>query len=330
MRFLITGASGFIGGHVALACLQRAQTVTVFARPESDVAELERQGAAVARGSLNDSAQLRTLIQEIDVVVHCAAKVGDWGPVADYRQVNVEGLRTLLDACKGQALQRFVHLSSLGVYPARHHYGSDESMPLPARHRDGYSQSKVEAEQLALQYYQDYGVPVTVLRPGFVYGPRDQTVMPRIIQNLRDGAVRFPGGGRRALNTIFIRNLLDAIFLAVEREEAVGQVFNLTDGELVTKRQFLDAVADRMDLPRASLAPPYWLAWLVTWCAEKIARLRGAKQAPNFNFTRFKFMAMNLDFSIAKARRVLGYQPRVAHADGMAETMNWYRARADA
>src|SRR5262249_45368365 len=131
-----------------------------------------------------------------------------------------------------------------------------------------------------------------------------------------------------ALNTIFIRNLVEAMFLALERDAAVGQAYNLTDGELVTKRQFLDAVADAMGLDRASLAPPYWLAWLVTWFCEKFARLRGAKQAPYFNFTRFKFMAMNLDFSIDKARGELGYNPRVSFKDGMAETMNWYRTQA--
>src|SRR5262245_48273729 len=203
MRFLITGASGFIGGHVAEACLQRGQAVNLLARPGSDVSWLEKKGAIIHRGEMTDAAVLRQVIPETDVIVHCAAKVGDWGPVQEYREVNVEGLRSLLDACKGQASHRFVHMSSLGVYPARHHYGTDESTPLPKKHRDGYSQSKVEAEQLALQYYKDYGVPVTVLRPGFVYGPRDRAVMPRLIQNLRDGSVRFPGGGRRALNTIF-------------------------------------------------------------------------------------------------------------------------------
>ena len=98
---------------------------------------------------------------------------------SEVRKVNVEPLCNLLHVCKGQALSRFVHMSSLGVYAARHHYGTDESESLPARHSDGYSQSKVEAEQLALRYYRDLGVPVVVLRPGFVYGPRDRTVMPR-------------------------------------------------------------------------------------------------------------------------------------------------------
>src|SRR3989442_9362941 len=159
MRYLVTGATGFVGGHVAQAFVNRGWQVVTMARPTSDTAALERIGVVIVRGDLRDAAAVRRALEEVEAVVHCAAKVGNWGPVDDYRAVNVEGLRVLLDACKGQALSRFVHMSSLGVYAARHHYGSDESVPLPSRHRDGYTQSKAEAELLALSYYRHYGVP---------------------------------------------------------------------------------------------------------------------------------------------------------------------------
>ncbi len=89
-------------------------------------------------------------------MLHCAAKVGDWGPVEEYRAVNVEALRGLLDACRNQPLKRFVHFSSLGVYAARHHHGTDETEPLPAHHIDGYTQTKVESEQLVLSYHREH------------------------------------------------------------------------------------------------------------------------------------------------------------------------------
>lgn len=326
MRFLITGASGFIGGHITDACIGRGWQVAAIARPSSDTALLEKAGAAVHKGELTDPQLLRKALEDVDVVVHCAAKVGNWGAVEEYRQVNVECLRGLLEACKGHALSRFIHISSLGVYAARHHYGSDETEPLPSRHRDGYSQSKVEAEQLAVRYYRDFGVPLVVLRPGFVYGPRDRTVMPKLIDALRARSVRYPGGkGRRALNTIFIRNLVDAVLLAVDQIHAVGQVYNLTDGEFVSKRRFIEAVADAMGLPRPRLMPPFWLAKLVTICSEAVARARGAKEAPRFNSTSLKFLGLNLDFSIAKAKRELGYRPRVSFDDAIVETMAWYK-----
>jgi nucleoside-diphosphate-sugar epimerase len=329
MRYLITGATGFLGGHIAEACAQRGHTLRVIARPTSDITLLQKLDAAVCRGDLDDPRLVRQALEDVDIVVHCAAKLGDWGPVDAYRRVNVDCLRVLLDACKGHALTRFVHISSLGVYAFRHHFGTDESEPLPTRHHDGYSQSKVEAEQLAFRYYKDFGVPVVVLRPGFVYGPRDHAVLPDLIKNLRAGRVRYPGArGRRALNTIFVRNLVDAVLLAADRVAAVGQAYNLTDGESVSKRRFIEAVADAMNLPRPTRAPPYWLGWIVTWCCEKVARLRGAPQAPLFNFTRWKFMALNLEFSIAKAKLELGYLPRVRFEDAIHETMVWYMNEA--
>lgn len=325
MRFLITGATGFIGGHIAEACVDRGWQVVAIARPTSDAALLDKIGATVLRGELSDPSLIHRAMEEVDVVVHCAGKVGNWGPVEEYRPLNVEALRNLLDASKGHALSRFVHISSLGVYAAKNHYGTDESGPLPKRHRDSYSQTKVEAEEVAMKYYHDYGVPVVILRPGFVYGPREKAVLPRMIEGLRQGTIRYPGGGRGALNTIFIRNLVEGVFLAIDQTQAVGQIYNLTDGEFVSKRRFVEAVADAFDLPHPHLTPPFWLAKAVTWCCEGIAKMRGAKESPRFNFTALKFLGMNLDFSIEKAKRELGYRPKVNFADAISETLDWYK-----
>jgi len=325
MRCLITGASGFVGGHIAEALTRRGWPVAAIVRPVSDAAFLEKLGVTILRGQISDASLVGKAVQETDAVIHCAAKVGDWGPVEEYRAANVDSLRVLLDACKGQPITRFVHMSSLGVYPMRHHHGSDETYRLPRKHWDGYSQSKVEAEQLVLKYYRDFGVPVVALRPGFVYGPRDRTVMHKLIQGLRDGKVRYPGGGHGAMNTIFVRNLVDAVLLALENQKAIGQVYNLTDGEYVSKRRFCETVADAFGIPHPTRTPPFWLAYVVTWWFEKRARMRGDKDPPKFNFPRLKFFGYSLDFSIDKARRELGYQPRVNFKDAMAETMAWYK-----
>jgi len=327
MRFLITGATGFVGGHIAEACAERDWQVVTIARATSDTGLLEKIGAVIHRGALGDAQLVRKALDGVDVVIHCAAKVGNWGALEEYRKVNVEALRVLLDGCKGQALSRFVHMSSLGVYPPRHHYGSDETVPLPKRHRDSYTQTKVEAEELVMRYYRDFGVPVVILRPGFVYGPRDHTVLPKIIEGLRARTVRYPGGGRTALNTIFVRNLVDAVFLAVDQTQAVGQTYNLTDGEFVTKKRFIGAIADAMGLPHPHLTPPLWLAKIATRVSERFAKLRGAREAPRFNYASLKFLGLNLDFNIDKARRELGYRPRVSFEDGIGATMTWYKER---
>ena len=259
------------------------------------------------------------------MVVHCAAKVGDWGPVEDYRRANVEGLRRLLEAAKGRNLHRFVHLSSLGVYEARHHYGTDETVPPPAKHVDGYTQSKVEAEAVAVEYYRNHGVPVTILRPGFIYGPRDRTVLPTIARNLERRVVRYVSGGRSALNTTNVHNLVAAIMLAIDKPEAVGAIFNITDGEHVTKRQLFETVADGLALPRPKMGGPLFMAKRLAAVVEGYAKLRKWTTAPRLTRARLKFMGLNLDYSIAKARTVLGYNPMVGFAGGMREAIEWFK-----
>jgi nucleoside-diphosphate-sugar epimerase len=326
---LITGATGFVGKHLAEACCERRMEVRTLARPNSDTKALDKLGIKVYRGDLTDRNTVREAVQDVDLIVHCAAKVGDWGPVEEYRAVNVEGLRNLLEVCKGTMLQRFVHLSSLGVYAARNHHGTDENEPLPQHHIDGYTQSKVEAEQLALRYYREFEVPVVVLRPGFIYGPRDRTVLPKIIENLKQGRIKYIGGGKGALNTIYVGNLVEAIFLALNNPDAIGKIYNLTDDELVTKRRFLDAVAEGMDLPKpTNTLAPVWLVRILANVMENRARRQGAKEAPRLTQARLKFLALNLDFSIEKAKRELGYKPSTPFDEGIRRTMAWYRQNA--
>jgi nucleoside-diphosphate-sugar epimerase len=326
---LITGATGFVGSHLAEACAARGMAVRALARPSSDAALLQSRHATVVRGDLADPGAVAEALEGADVVFHCAAKVGDWGPVEDYRAVNVAPLRGLLEACRARPLHRFVHFSSLGVYAARHHHSTDESEPLPRHHVDGYTQTKVEAEELVLRYHREHNLPVVVLRPGFVYGPRDRTVLPKLIDGLRRGKVRYIGGGRRALNTIYVGNLVEAAFLAVERPGAVGEVYNLTDGEPVSKRRFIEAIADGVGVPRPKpVGVPLWLARALAWWQEGRARRRNSPKPPRLTQGRLKFMGLDLDFSIEKARRELGYRPPYSFDEGMRETVAWYKQSA--
>jgi nucleoside-diphosphate-sugar epimerase len=322
---LITGATGFVGGHLAESCAARGWRTRALVRKGADGSRLGACGVELVAGDLTDADSIRKALEGVDVVFHCAARVGDWGPVDGYRAVNVEGLRHLLDACKGSPLSRFVHFSSLGVYASGHHDNADEDIPLPASHVDGYTQSKVEAEALALSYQRESGVPVVVLRPGFIYGPRDKVVLPRLLENLRQGVVRYIGSGEQALNTIHVENLVEAALLAVEAPGAVGRVYNLTDGEKVSKRRFIEAVCDGFGLPRPRHHVPLWLAQLVTWVQEGWARRRGAPEPPRMTQARLKFLGYNLDFNIDRSRKELGYRPKWTFEAGMAQTIAWYR-----
>jgi nucleoside-diphosphate-sugar epimerase len=328
---LLTGATGFVGSHVAEALVRRGDTVRTLARAGSDTALIESLGVVVVRGDLTDADALKRAVEGCDVVVHCAAKVGDWGPVEGYRAVNVEGLRNLCDAVLGLRLHRFVHVSTLGVYAARHHYGTDETEPLPGDHIDGYTQSKVEAERLVLQYHRKQQVPVTILRPGFVYGPRDRTVLPRLVDRLKERSVIYIARGRYALNTVYVGNVADAVLLAIDApaEVCVGEVFNITDGEFVSKRKFFETVADGLGLkrPRGFPPVPVWLARIMANWREATFRRQNKPHPPRITQAQLKFAGLNLDFSIAKARTKLGYTPHILFDEGMKRALEWYKQK---
>ncbi|HUQ68501.1 MAG TPA: NAD-dependent epimerase/dehydratase family protein, partial [Planctomycetaceae bacterium] len=170
---LVTGATGLVGSHVVMRARNDGWRVRALVRSAAAAKDLADVGAELVIGDLGDAASLTSAVRGATVIVHCAAKVGDWGPVYDYRRINVDGVRTLLNAAgQGGALRRFVHLSSLGVYPARDHYGTDEDTPPSATGIDGYTLTKVEAEELVLDYARNRRIPAVALRPGFIYGPR--------------------------------------------------------------------------------------------------------------------------------------------------------------
>jgi len=322
---LVTGATGFIGSHVAERLVREGWQVRTLVRPSSDTQFIDSLGVHKTVGDLTDPDSVRTAVQGARIVVHCAAMVGDWGPVEQYRKVNVDGMRHLLEAAAAEGVDRFVHVSSLGVYEARDHYGTDESEPPPTQHIDGYTQTKVESERLALDYHRKRNLPVVVLRPGFVYGPRDRTVLPRLLEAIRSGKFRYFGSGDQALNAIYVGNLVEAVMLALGNDRAIGEVFNLTDDEPISKRRFVGTIARLAGYPEPQKRIPLWLAKLLATILEWRARRKGATKPPIVNKARVKFLGLNLEFSCAKAKEVLGYRPPYRFDEAMEQTIRWFR-----
>jgi nucleoside-diphosphate-sugar epimerase len=321
----ITGATGLVGSHAAEEALKRGHHVRALVRPTSDTRLLDKWGVQTIVGDLEDPAALKTGASGADWIFNCAAKVGDWGTLSEFRRLNVEALRILLDAAALARVKRFVHVSSLGVYEGRDHYGTDETVPPAASSLDAYTRSKTEAEALALEYDREQSLPVAIVRPGFIYGERDRTVLPKLVTSLKRGLFTYFGSGNQALNCIYVKNLVAGIFLAAENPLAVGEVFNLTDGGLVTKRQFVSRVAELAGLRPPTRRIPRPLARVLANTVETIAKFRGAKVPPFINKARYKFVALHLDYSIEKARRVLAYEPPFTFEQGIERAMAEHR-----
>ncbi len=321
----ITGATGLVGGHAAEEALRRGHRVRALVRPTSDTRWLDQWGVEMIVGDLEDRNAIRAGIAGADWIFNCTAKVGDWGTLAEFRRLNVGALRLLLDEASAARIERLVHVSSLGVYEGRDHHGTDETVPPAANSLDAYTRSKTEAEALVLEYCRERGLRATIVRPGFIYGERDRTVLPKLLLNLRRGSFAYFGSGEQLLNCIYVKNLVHGIFLAAEHRDAVGEVFNLTDGQRITKKQFVGTVAELAGLRAPSRHIPLGLARFLANLVERIAKFRGAKNPPIINKAHYKFLGLNLDYSIDKARRVLGYQPPYSFEQGIELAMAEHR-----
>lgn len=325
-KYFVTGATGFVGSHIAEAMVKKGWQVVTIARATSDTRFLDSLGVEIVRGDLTEPAAIDQAMAGVTAVVNSAAKVGDWGSVEDYRKVNVESVALLLEACRRHPVERFVHISSLGVYAAQDHYGTDETTPPPKQHMDGYTQTKVEAEDIVMGFHKNYGIPTVILRPGFVYGPRDRTVLPRLIDKLRRGKIRYIGSKTKRMNTIHVTNIVAAVFLALEKPQAIGEIFNITDDEEVTKQRFMETICAETGLTPPSRTVPYFLAKTAAGLVERIAKLRRAQHAPAVTRAQVKFMGQNLHYSCEKAKTLLGYHPTVKFAEGMKEMIAWWQA----
>jgi nucleoside-diphosphate-sugar epimerase len=321
----ITGGTGLVGSHAVEEALARGHRVRTLVRASSDSRLLDKWGVEKIPGDLADPIALERGTSGADWVFNCAAKVGDWGTLDEFRELNVHALRQLLDAASDAQVERFVHVSSLGVYEARDHHGTDETTPPAADSLDAYTRSKTEAEALVLSFVDQRRLPAAIVRPGFIYGERDRTILPKLLHSLRTRRFAYFGSGEQLLNCIYVKNLVHGIFLAAQVPDAVGEVFNLTDGERVTKRQFVGRVAELAGLKPPRRRIPLWLAWTLAVLMERRAKRRGDTTPPLVNKARYKFLGLNLDYSIAKARRILGYEPPFSTEQGLQAALAEFR-----
>ncbi len=325
---LVTGATGLVGSHVAERAVKAGWRVRALVRMHSDIRLLQKWSVELITGSMTEPYSVQGAVRAATHIVHCAAKLGDWGPVEPYRDVNVRGMESLLEAAsKNDKLQRLVHISSMAVYQPRDHFDTDESEPLNKVGVDSYALTKVEAEELADHYVRREKLPVVTLRPGWIYGPRDRVVLPRILDRLRRRRFLWLGSGQQLMNNVYVRNLVDAIFLALEHDGVTGEAFNITDPRLVTKEEFFGTIADEAGVPRPERHLPLGVAKVLATGMQGAWKLLGADHPPPLSLATWKILGLNLGYSIDKARKQLGYDPQVDFQEGMKTTMEWFRKK---
>lgn len=314
-RVLITGAAGFIGRALAGRYRTRGwdvRGVDLRADPVAGVVE----GDVAVPGPWQHAAR------DCDTVLHTAALVSNTATLDEAWRVNVCGTRHVLDAARDAGVRRVVLFSSLAVYSHHRGVGCDESRPVRPTGAV-YGDTKIAAEQVALQAHGAGEVPVTVVRPGDVYGPgsRPWTILP--VQMLRSHQVVLPARGRGVFIPIFVDDLVDVVTCAAAHDGAVGQVFNVTGGAAVPTREFFGYYTRMLGIAPPPSAPTV----VATAIAETIGRvLRATGRPSEAGAATMRMLSATGDVSIAKARDRLGWEPGVDLEDGMRRTEAWLRA----
>jgi len=322
MRSLVTGATGFVGSHIAERLIKEGDEVVALVRKTSNTAFLSSIGVKLTYGDVNDAASLKRAMYGIDVVYHSAALADEWISPKEAYRVNVEGTKNLLDAAREADVKRFIFVSSLAVLGMKDHYGTIADAPY-YKTGDSYIDTKIDSEQLVMDYYKRYNFPVTVVRPGFVFGPRDAKLIPRLSDRLSKNQFMFVGSGKNKINAVYIENLTDAITSAAKNEKAIGQKYNVTNDSGMTLEELVLSIVEiwKFDTPKKHI--PKFMAYLVCNILTGLARLAKAKEPPYITKTRIKFLSLNLDFNIDKTKNDLGYSPRISIKEGLKRTKDW-------
>jgi nucleoside-diphosphate-sugar epimerase len=324
MVSLITGASGFLGGHLAEALIAGGDEVLVLARPTSDLRHLARLPVKPVAGDLTDLPSLIRAVEPANRIFHCAACSTDWAPWQTYFDANVTGTENLLQAARHAALlERFVHVSTTDVYgyPL---VPCDESQP-PVDAGLPYNQTKRLGELAVWKAHEDFGLPVTVIRPATIYGPRGKDFTVEIATLLRQRLMATIDRGRARGGFAYVCNVVDAMLSASRNAAAIGQAYNIADGTEATWKDYLDLFSNALDCHRPWIDLSSRSAMGLSRLFEATHRLLRLPGRPLLTRHAVYLLSRDQEFPTLKARRELGFEPAVTLEEGISRSVAWLR-----
>jgi nucleoside-diphosphate-sugar epimerase len=322
LRVLVTGATGFTGGHLARGLASRGYTVRAFVRDVSSAAELRRAGIELSQGDLKDATSIARAVEGIDVIYHVAAIYRQAGlPEDEYRAVNATAVRTLIHAAAAAGVRRIVHCSTVGVHGDVEHPPANEDAPL--RPGDVYQRSKVEGEAAARQAATDTGMDVVIVRPTGIYGPGDRRLL-KLFRGVARRRFVILGSGRIYYHLTFIDDLVEGFRLCGEILLARGRTYILGGGEVPTLNELVDLIAQEAKVKPPRLHLPAWPVWTAGALCELLCA-PFAMEPPLYR-RRVDFFTKSRAFDISHAREELGYAPKIGLREGISRTLAWYKS----
>lgn len=318
MKYVVTGATGFLGGWTVRRMAQAGHEAIALGRNLEKGKELAAQGAVFRPVSLNDVEALKAVFNKADAVVHCAGLSSPWGRKSEFYSSNVTATKNVLEAARAAGVGRVVHISSPSLYVTNvDRENVVESDPIPDFYVNDYSWSKKLAEDEVDQAVAA-GFPVVSLRPQAIVGPGDQAIFPRVLRLARKGFLPVIGDGLNRIDMTCVENVVDAVELAISAPaQAIGKKYNITNGEPVSLYRTFDKVLGMLGYPVKKIYLPFGPTYALAGALEKTFRVGTFLGEPPLTRYTVCVLGRTRTLSIEAARRDLGYKPRLSLDEGI-------------
>jgi nucleoside-diphosphate-sugar epimerase len=335
MRALVTGAAGFIGSHVVERLAVAGHSVRGMVRTAAQEETVRSLGAEPVRGDVTQPATLRAAANGVDTVIHAAARVTDWGDWPAFEAATVRGTHNALRSAVDSGVRRFVLVSSVAVYDNRvgdRLHVVPENTPhngVGDRLLGHYSRAKVLAEQAAWDFHRRGDLEVTAVRPAWVYGPRDRTVLPRLVEYMNTPLSCWFGKNDPVIDPIYVTDVSDCILLAATRPQAAGNAYNVAPVEEIRLRDFLGRLCETLSVrvPRWTVNDKLMLS--LARGVEAAARWIGMRDPPFLTVGAVAIVTCDRHYEPTKAIKELGWIPAVSLERGIDLTAQWFRTQSD-
>jgi nucleoside-diphosphate-sugar epimerase len=315
-RFIVTGATGFLGGALVRKLLAGGHEVVALGRQAEALLRLLRDGAQAIRCDLVKQAALPEPIAA-DVFVHCAALSSPWGRGADFHAANVMGTHNALAMAKAAGVKRFVHVSTPSLYfRFQNQIALREDAPLPPP-VNAYAATKRQAEELVLR--QDTLDPI-ILRPRGIYGAGDTALMPRLLRVARRRALPLMRGGRAATDLTHVDDVVDALIVAANAGKVSQRLFNVSGGVALNVREVIERVGERAGVSVRWRSTPAPVVLGAVRLIEGLAKIAPGRPEPLTTAYSVALLAYTQTLDIGAAKAVLGWTPRIGFEEGLTRT----------
>ncbi len=320
---LVTGATGFTGGHLARSLAARGHRVRALARDPGRASDLTPAGIEILQGDLTDTASMDRAMEGTAVVFNIAAIYRQAGvPASAYRAVNAEGVASLIRAASRAGVRRVVHCSTVGVHGDVQQPPANEDAPL--RPGDIYQESKLEGERLARHTAEATGVELVIARPSGIYGPGDRRLL-KLFRGIARRRFVILGRGEIFYHLTYIDDLVEGFRLCATVPAAAGRTYILAGGEVGTLRDLVRLIAREVGVKPPRVRLPVWPFWLAGALCEAICVPLGVE--PPLYRRRVDFFTKSRAFDIARARAELGFAPGVSLREGVRRSLEWYQLK---